>query len=1349
MVGCTQDSHNNEVVFATRLMPDGTADPNFGDNGVIRIQASHPAALSQISTAVDFAITPTGSILILAHVRNEHDQPCFGLIQLTGDGQIDTTFGRQGISLIQLSEAEPAKSKGSTPSAVKIQPDGDSYKIVTFGSATLSENLVEGVAARFGKDGSLDTTFGVLGVMRIRHQSTASTSRGITSMDAAAIARDGTIVMVGKGGPNTTETQCTIARLSPDGTMDRNFGDRIISPAQPSLGLKHPSAATAVAIAPDGRIIVALHAKSRQGDRRVFLARHMPDGTHDTTFGSDGIFSVQLARGEAQDRRSTPEDVSLYPDGRIVVGTSISDRRGHQTFGFVRLSPNGVRDQSFGKDGIVSLQPCNVATDGHTSALMGIAVGPDGHIVGTGSGLGNTHHHSRCFLVRVLRNGELDGSLGAGGIIKTHNDQPIPSDKSYAAAATRQLDGKFVLAGCSANANEDPVWAVTRFLPNGMPDLTFGKGGAIQLDVKHANATPDPHFRANTIEIDPNGRIIVAGVSKGSGNEICITVVRLLDDGKVDPTFGTAGITRIRCGTPQDAQHHRVWPRALGFQSDGKLLLVGSTAISEKSHWLIVQLDPDGTQNQAFGQNGVTTIDASDTKSTIKTSGLRAITVLRDNSFVVGGNSRDHLDRNCATLARFNPDGSFQAGFGNNGIARLQPQVGTTDRASAISSTTYAITTQMLDGEMKILAAGAAKAPEPKNRPLATITRFSSSGKLDTSFGIRGTSACHSYENSEAYAVDASSGRIIASGSVVKHGELREAAFALNPNGTWDTAFGDNGVALTDVRLDDPDPERPILGKVFVLSDKIVLGTHGSNPHRVSCMALTAFDPNGQTLRTFGDHGSGLIDSSFRPMHSKRSGAAAAIADRDGSLITAGDATDANGNRCISVSRFHPTGEVDTRFGDNGTRRIQASPPGTSKPDSAGRAVALAEDGKIVVTGTAKTTDGTDTIAIVRVQPDGTVDSSFGRQGIVLPHTLGKHPNLKWSIARSVTIQADRSNPRNSKIVTAGVATDQNGKPCFVVMRLLSNGQLDTQFARTGIAYIQASTANFSKFSEATSLVIQPDQKIIVAGQARDAASMPAMALIRLQPNGTPDPSFGTGGIVVHQASRLRAAPPSPFRLRSGRTLPVPPDPDPTPTGHLSQCPTGARYATAHALVDEHQGQFFDGQNPFDHNSPQESEINSITIVAGGRIVAAGSAKGPDGDIEMAIAQFMPDGTLDTTFGNGGTTQVQASSDPIKISRALGVTTQQGKIIATGIARHNGRICSATIRLNPNGQIDETFATKGLALIQAASGTTTQDQTFTPALTRQTQGRTTKLILAGTTTNANGTSEHTLIRLES
>ncbi len=1361
VLGGFHNADDRAMIYVTRLMPDGTADPSFGHKGITRIQASHPDARSQISKACDFAVTPTGSILILAEARNQLDEPCFGLIQLTRDGHQDTAFGDSGFLIEQFSQAESPGLKESNPAAIAIQPDGDGYKILAFGSASVSKQVTEGIAARFHQDGTLDAGFAADGVNRMRDSDDA----GSMLISAAEVARDGSIVIVGKGGPNAAQQRALVARLLPNGSIDQKFcsntEDSLLGPA-----MEAPSAAMAVTLASDGKIIVAIRGTSRQNDERIYLTRHMPDGKDDTTFGNQGIFSIQLANGDTETRRSAPVDIKSCPDGRIVVGAGVITSGG-EALRFLRLLPTGARDKTFGTEGIVGLRPCRHS---NTSALSAMAVGPDGKIVGTGQVNGGIQDRARCALVRLQRDGSFDTSLGNGGIIKTQSSQIVPPGKSISETAARQPDGKFVVAGQATNVNGDLIWAIARFLADGKPDLPFGRGGSVQIDAKHPAATPDPHTRATSVSIDSSGRIVVAGSARGSKNERCIVAARLLADGKLDQTFGAAGLSRIQTGSPQEATSRIEWPEGMGIQSDGTIIIVGTTRRAEQANWIIASLQPDGKQNQAFGQNGITIVDASHAKAQDKTSNARAISILANDSFIVGGNSSDHLDKACSTLAHFDRAGRLQANFGNNGMARMQPQIGVADTVMAVSSRIDSVAIQTLSNEVKIVAAGVGISPD--GRQLPSITRITSNGKVDTTFGKQGTSVYNSDTLARAtmHAIDATGDRIIASGAVLSKADAwTDAVFALSANGQWDTTFGNNGMATIEVPIDDRTMPTTPTNRVIVMPDKIVVATNGTNRNRMPCMAIAALNITGQTVDSFGDNGGhSLVDASFAKTHPERSGAAATIADRDGKLITAGIATDIHGNRAMAITRFHPSGEIDLGFADKGTRRIQASPPGTSKPSSAVRAVALQEDGKIVVTGTAKNGDGTDTIAIARVQPDGSLDTSFGRSGVVLPHIVTKQANLKWSMGNAVGVQPDRARPRDPKIVVAGVATDPDGKRCFVIMRLLSNGQLDSEFApRTtankrrlpadeqpspasyvnNIAYIQASAASFSKFSEATSLVIQSDQKIVVAGQARDGASTPAMALIRLQPNGTLDPSFGTAGIVLHQASRTRVAPRPPFRLPSGRTLPVPPDPDPTPTGHLDQGPTSAQSATAHALVDHHQGKFYDGRNPLDHNSPQDSEINSITIGPGGRIVGAGSAKSPDGDIEMAITQFMPDGSIDPAFGTGGTTHVQASTDPMKISRALGVTTHQGKIVATGIAREGGRIGSATIRLHPNGQLDETFGAKGLALMQAAPGTTSQDQTFTPALARP-DNRTNKIILAGTTTNADGTSELTLIRLE-
>jgi uncharacterized delta-60 repeat protein len=212
-----------------------------------------------------------------------------------------------------------------------------------------------------------------------------------------------------------------------------------------------------------------------------------------------------------------------------------------------------------------------------------------------------------------------------------------------------------------------------------------------------------------------------------------------------------------------------------------------------------------------------------------------------------------------------------------------------------------------------------------------------------------------------------------------------------------------------------------------------------------------------------------------------------------GSVVVGTTSTDFGQPLTIGIAKLRSDGSFDPSFSDDGklilSRGIGAY----------AYAVAAQPDGKIVISGT-HDEGGVEYFDVVRVNADGTLDSSFGAGGF-RSITL----NTPLEEGYDVTIAPD------GKIVAAGYAGTyhpQNGMtPAFadydlVVVRLNSNGVPDTTFDGDGVA--KPTSANSDT---AQAVAVQPDGKIVVAGNTNDDLSA-----TRLNTNGTLDAGFGTAG---------------------------------------------------------------------------------------------------------------------------------------------------------------------------------------------------------------------------------------------
>jgi uncharacterized delta-60 repeat protein len=197
--------------------------------------------------------------------------------------------------------------------------------------------------------------------------------------------------------------------------------------------------------------------------------------------------------------------------------------------------------------------------------------------------------------------------------------------------------------------------------------------------------------------------------------------------------------------------------------------------------------------------------------------------------------------------------------------------------------------------------------------------------------------------------------------------------------------------------------------------------------------------------------------------------------------------------RSFGVVRFNHDGSLDSTFGNNGVVTIRFVPGAT---DDRIFELALQSDGKIVAAGEVDTAKW---FALARFNPDGSLDTSFGDGGKVMP---GMSPGLER--AQAVAIQSD------SKIVAVG-EVDDSPTIAFAIARFNSNGELDPTFGTGGRVF-----TDFGGLATGTSMAIQPDGQILAGGFTRNGGNPnQQFALARYQTDGTLDPTFDSDGKVI------------------------------------------------------------------------------------------------------------------------------------------------------------------------------------------------------------------------------------------
>ncbi len=363
-----------------RYRPDGTLDSTFGLDGKVTTDFGAGG-----STAQAVAVQPDGKIVAAGETVVTRPDFDIALARYNADGALDAGFGSGG--KVTATFGPTSDFAG----AVAVQPDG---KIVLAGASGVPQQRDEAFAlARFKPDGSLDSGFGSAGMVTTRFA-----SPGDEAAQALVLQPDGKIVAVGSElvGSREGPSDFALARYTPEGVLDPTFGSG--GKVTTTFGSASDFANGAV-LQPDGKIVVAGYSfQGRVGPSAFALARYMPDGSLDPSFGSGGRVMTDVGPD------GTAWAVALQRDGKIVAAGT-----GRGVFALARYNPNGSLDQSFGTGGIVS----TAVGTGDEALARAVAVQPEGKVVVAGSTVTCTYDDFT--LARYTPAGVLDRTFGSNG----------------------------------------------------------------------------------------------------------------------------------------------------------------------------------------------------------------------------------------------------------------------------------------------------------------------------------------------------------------------------------------------------------------------------------------------------------------------------------------------------------------------------------------------------------------------------------------------------------------------------------------------------------------------------------------------------------------------------------------------------------------------------------------------------------------------------------------------------------------------------------------------------------------------------------------------------------------------
>ncbi|MBP4137235.1 T9SS type A sorting domain-containing protein [Flavobacterium geliluteum] len=711
----------------------------------------------------------------------------------------------------------------------------------------------------------------------------------------------------------------TISGFAQDGSLDTSFN-------QPT-GARNGDV-TAAVLQSDGKIIVGGTFTILNNLVANKLARLNTDGTIDITFNSGSGFN------------NTVNDITVQPDGKIIVVGNFTTYNGISKNRIVRLNTDGTVDSTF-----------NAGT-GASGIVYTVAVQTDGKIIVAGQFF-SFNGISKNKIVRLNADGTFDSTFnvttGANNVINSCVIQP---------------DGKIVISGDFSSFNSLARYRIARLNTDGTTDTTFAPTIGANNTIK-------------TVCLQTDGKIIIGGTFTSYNGTLVNCIARLNADSTLDNTFNT--------GTGFNSSVNSVI-----IQDDGKVV-VGGIFFTYNSTYCerIARLNDDGSIDAAFSSSPNSGTDGD----------VNTLVIQSNGKIMLGGafSSCNYISRN--KIASINTNGSIDTDF----YPFLENGLSANGDIRAVA----------LQADGKILIGGGFTTYS--GIPSKRIARLNADGTLDATFNV-GTGTDAVVKN---IAVTSNHKVIITGDFKTYNGATANGIVQLNADGTLDTAFNSGGSGTN-----------AMVNSLALQSDgKIIIGGVFSTVNGSPRNLLARLNFNG------------TVDTSFLPKLNAGNIWTISI-QPDGKIIIAGLLLEYNYANNGQVLRLNANGSLDTTFS-----------PGGEGPNYFVYSSAVQKDGKIVLAGAFNTFNKIPSKGVVRMNADGSLDTSFK-----IPVLYGN-----VSLASSV-IQKD------GKIIVGGFfpAANNGGSN---IMRLNTDGTLDTDFlAGTGFN------------GSVGALIFQNDGKLLAGG---------------------------------------------------------------------------------------------------------------------------------------------------------------------------------------------------------------------------------------------------------------------------
>ncbi len=659
-----------------RYLSDGSLDVSFNSTGVVVTSGN-----GNQDVAYAVALQQDGKIVVVGGCLGNSGRSELCARRYSPRGTLDATFGAAG----QVRTA--ILGFGEFASVVAVQSDG---RIMLAGSCPLrTGGATRFCAARYNGNGTLDSSFGDSGTVV-----TDVGSGGGDEVKATAIQPDGKIILVGQCRDiSTLLVPFCAVRYTSTGVLDGSFNGngKLVS----TLGTSSESFIAALALQPDGKVLIAGYCNFTSSAAVACIARYKKDGSIDASFNSTGY--VFAAPGSAAGAIALQQNSTIIVSGNCFTG-SRSD------FCTWRYTPDGQVDSSFNSTGNVQTRIDQYGT------VNAIVVQPDGRILVAGTCRTSSSALLFCAAryagdVTPVAPGTLDASWGPGGLRGAGHVITSVGTNSLPRAVAQQADGKLIVAGTC-----DSVFCAVRYDSAGALDNSFGTAGRV------VSAVGGGVSNGTAVLIQADGKIIVAGYCEGANAAYAFCLIRYNSAGTIDTSFGAGG----KVIGPSSAMLMML--NAAALQGDGKVLVAGACAIGSATQFCTARYTRDGVLDTSFHGSGLVATAVAGAAYSAAT----AVAQQADGKIVLGGTCRGSVGYLEFCAARYAENGELDQSFNGSGAVLLE----LTDRSSSVSG-------MALQADARIVLTGACDL-STSNSQQYCVARLRANGALDPDFNGSG-----------------------------------------------------------------------------------------------------------------------------------------------------------------------------------------------------------------------------------------------------------------------------------------------------------------------------------------------------------------------------------------------------------------------------------------------------------------------------------------------------------------------------------------------------------------------------------------------------------------------------------